>query len=105
MKAGKLDRQITLKTLVTTRNAVGEDVPDWVHFITLPAQVIEVRGREYFAAAAVQAEDVLRFKTRFYLGVTRTMRLIYENENYDILAVAEIGRRQGLEITAKVKKI
>jgi head-tail adaptor len=53
--------------------------------------------------AETVAEQILIFRIRYYIGITRQMRIVYDDVNYDIEAIAEIGRREGLEIVGRAK--
>lgn len=101
MRAGKLDRRIVLQTATYAANAVGEMVPTWSTLDTVWAEVVSLRGREYFAAAQVAEEEQLIFRIRHRTDVTLECRITYNNETYSIQHIAELGRRQGLELIGK----
>lgn len=99
MRAGRMDRQVTLQTRSVTRNAQGEDVATYVDLATVWAEKIDLRGREFFAAQQSRAEVTTRWRIRWRTDLTSVDRLLHEGRVYDVVAPpAEVGRRQGLEL-------
>lgn len=91
MNPAKLNKRITLQ-----KRASGEDEsgyptsPDsYIDHISLYAARKPLRGREFFAAAAVQAENTVRFEIRYRPGITSDMRLICEGRTYNIDSVLD----------------
>lgn len=101
MRAGDLDRRVSLYHRVLTQNAQGEQVPSYpTAYVTVWAQKLDQRAREYFAAQGTQAEATTRFRIRYRSDVLMTDRLVLDGLNYDIVQISEIGRREGLELFA-----
>ena len=102
MSASDMDRRITIQQPVVSKDGYGEPIiTNWTPVATVWAQVIPVSGREYFDAAAARAEKLTRFRIWWRSGITETMRVVYDDRNYDIRSVVELGRREGLEIAAE----
>lgn len=104
MRAGELDRKIIIQSLTQTRDAYGATVDVWATFAEVWARKRDIRGDEYFAAQQVNARVDVVFLIRYLAGVTNTMRISYNNQFWDIRSINEIGRREGLEIYAEVKR-
>lgn len=102
MKAGRLDRRITIQQNTPSTNSFGEQDESWADLDTVWAEVRTQSGREIFAAGT-QAEIDIAFRIRHRTDLTRAMRIVYDGDNYDILAINEIGRREGLEIVGKAQ--
>lgn len=100
MRAGQLDRQITIQQATRTRGATGAVSESWADVISLRAGIKQRKQSELEAAAKTQARGELVFITRFVSGITPLNRLLFETRAYDITGVVETGRRAGLEITA-----
>ncbi len=105
MEIGQLDRQVTLEFKTVGQSSSGEPTEDWVTISPVPvwARVRPLSGREYYAALGAQivAEETLVFTIRYRSDVRAgTARVLYEGRIYDIRRVAEVGRRDGLEIFA-----
>lgn len=103
MRAGDLDRKITIEKPVTVQDSTGEEVKDWVVFATVPARVQGVSGRnKILNDQDVSLADVI-FTIRYLPGLSVLMRIIYEGNEYRIHPFKELGRREGHEIPATLK--
>ena len=103
MQAGKLDRKIVIQTLTETQDDYGGVVESWSELATVWARFIPGGGNESFVAQAVYAEAQGRFHIRWRSDVTTKHRIQWDGKDWDILAVSEIGRREGLEIIVKAR--
>lgn len=101
MKSGKLDRKIEIQSRVETQNSFGEAVITYTTFANVWAEVIPLSGRELFAAAQIYPEAQMRIRIRYRSGITEKHRVVFESTNYDIIHIAEIGRKEGLEFIVK----
>lgn len=101
MRAGKLDRRITLQTRTAVQSVSGEYTETFANLATVWAEVTDLRGREFFAAQQKNADVTTRFRIRWRDDVTVLHRIQYESRNYNIVHSAEIGRREGLELLAE----
>ncbi|MCM8710806.1 phage head closure protein [Clostridium sp. SYSU_GA19001] len=90
MKIGNLKYRITFQILVATTNENGFDVETWVDHKIVWAAVSNLNGREYFAAAAVQAEKTVKFTVRFFKDITESMRISFDGKQYNITAIDNI---------------
>lgn len=104
MRAGDMDRQIVIESATETQNGIGEPVATWSTFATVWAQVMPLRGSEYVAAQAINTEIDTIFRVRWLAGVTTKMRVSYGAQYYDIQYLAEIGRRVGLDLLARIHR-
>lgn len=104
IRAGELDRRITLERQAgTTKNGLNETVENWQLIATVWAKKHDVSDRERFASGEVSAEMTTRFQIRWssvVKDVNPKDRLICEGRTYHILGTKEIGRREGIEISA-----
>jgi SPP1 family predicted phage head-tail adaptor len=98
MQAGRLDQRITIQTKSTTRAVNGEEVVVWVVLDTAWAEVKQLRGKEFFAAAQMQAAVDHQVRMHYRSDITRDMRLMWREQPLDIVGIAELGHRAGLEI-------
>lgn len=101
MKAGALDRRITIQNRVETQNSFGEAEITYEDMTSVWAEVRPLTGREYFSAAQYVPEAKLKIRIRYRAGITEKQRIIYQGETYDIGYIAELGRREGLELIVK----
>ena len=117
MRAGKLDRLIDIQRASNSTSDSGEVIAGWQTIITRrAASYAPVAGTERFNAPQVAALQQVEFRIRYSADVANLSpldRVIYPaleagsppaatavNRLYDILAVNEIGRREGLAIIA-----
>jgi SPP1 family predicted phage head-tail adaptor len=117
VKAGLLDRRITIRREAQARDAYGELVKDalghpvleWCDMTTVWASYTPIRDAERVAAQQVGSTVTGRFEIRWSErvdDVTPRDRLRYPADggrDHNIVAVKEIGRREGLEITAAAR--
>jgi SPP1 family predicted phage head-tail adaptor len=100
MNLGKMDRRITLEQNTATQDTTGEMVPVWSEVGTRWARVEYKQGGESFQANEQVAVQRIDFTIRHERGLSARLRVRYEDQVYDIDAVAEIGRRHGLKLSA-----
>lgn len=77
MKIGRLDKRITIQSSQETRIPGGKIEEVWTELVTVWASIEPLRGREFFAAAAVNAEETIRIRIRYRQGITSGMRIVY----------------------------
>lgn len=101
MDAGELDRRVTLlKRSLRTQAPGNEQREQFDARATLYAKVEPLTGREFFAASELYKEETLKITIRWRDDVDAADRLLYRDVPYKIVHLAEIGRREFLEILA-----
>jgi SPP1 family predicted phage head-tail adaptor len=103
MRAGALDRRITLRHATVTTNDYGEEVPTWIDLATVWASKQDVSDAERVRAQQTGASITTRFQVRYSVllaELTTRDQLLCEGRLYNVSAIKELGRRHGLEITA-----
>lgn len=101
VEIGDLRHRITFQKLTTSVNENGFEVETWEDFKTVWAAVSNLHGREYFATAAVQAENTVKFTIRYLTGLDTTMRIVFQGKQYNITAIDNIKyQNRYLEIKA-----
>lgn len=106
MEAGRLDRKIVIQRFTETRDAFNNPVQTWADLATVWASVEHIRDAERWNAQEVGAEATMRFQIRYSSSVADVNpndRLTYEGRTFNIVAKKEIGRREGLELTASAR--
>lgn len=86
ISAGELDQRITLQTRVATQDAVGQTSEVWGSDVELWARARPLRGSEFFAAGATQAQETVVFGIRYRAGLTSAMRVLWNGAPYDLTA-------------------
>lgn len=97
MQAGKLRHRITIQSLQSTQNDSNGNFNDsWMAFaVDWPADVHPLSGREFIQGGAEQSEVVDRITIRYLAGVKKAMRVLHEDQVFNIKAVlpdAKSGR-------------
>jgi SPP1 family predicted phage head-tail adaptor len=98
MQAGKMDQRVTLQSRGGVADAMGQIAIVWSDVETVWAQVLPVRGAEFFAAAQMQAEQMVTVRIRHRADVLTTWRLVWRGLAHDIVGVITVGRNELLEI-------
>lgn len=78
MRAGKLDKLVTIETPTRVRGAAGGYTTTWSTHATAWASINPIRSREYFATQQEQGEVTHRIIIRYISGVTYEMRVAYD---------------------------
>lgn len=100
-QVGKLDRRITLQQSTPSQSASGELTDVWADVATVRAQKIEARGDERFTGEQLVGSVNRSFRIRWsndVKDINDQWRLVYGGVAHNIIAVREIGRREGIEI-------
>lgn len=103
LNIGQYDRRVTLQSRSVALDSHGNEVITWTTAATVWAQRVPLRAGEFFAAAAVQAEQTLKYRIRWRADITPlpTWRLVDAGVNHDITGVMPFGgRNEALELLA-----
>ncbi len=98
MRAGKLDRSITIQRETSTVNDYGTPVKVWSDIATLRAEIVQASTEEFIRGWGASDETVIIFRTRYLSGVTLADRIVYGGAAHNLKEIKEIGRRRGLEL-------
>lgn len=100
--AGQLDRRLdVLRRTVASGDKWG-DVYAYEPVNTLWAALKHDAEDERHAAEQAYAVRVVTFTTRYSADLFDTDRLECEGVEYEVIGIRQIGRREGLEIKARV---
>jgi len=102
MRAGELDKRIALLRKATARDGKGSQIGDFVSFEgDLPAAVKTMQGRDDENGGQISNDHQVLIKIRFRTDLNERDRILYNEKQYDIQSIQEIGRREGLRIVAR----
>ncbi len=93
MRAGTLRHRVTLQRRGDTRDGIGTVTETWTNEATVWASIEPLQGREYFEAQRENADVTHKLRIRHRSGVTREMRVIFEDRVFDIEAVLNVEER------------
>lgn len=100
MRAGPLDRRITIQNFESSESPSGEPIEVWSDLAIVWAGVTQQSGREFLGDAGIVSERKVVFRVRFIPDVTVQSRIIYETKIFNIEEVRELGRKEGFELHA-----
>lgn len=109
MRAGQLDRRITLRQRVTTRGSLGEEVEGTpTDLATVWARWRPLKGTERFTAQQLVDTAAGEFDIRYRSDITieDVHEVLFDGDVYDVMGVPEeIGRREGwrLQVSRRVQ--
>lgn len=91
LKPNELNRKVTIQQVTNTVDAEGIVVETWADIATVWAGRKPLNGREFFAAAAINAEKTVKYVVRYRRGLKPNMRLVdsLDNVTYNIVAVLD----------------
>jgi len=105
MEIGSLRHRITFQKLAIESDELGNQIEAWVDYKTVWAAVTHLSGREYFAAAAVRAENTVIFTIRYQPGIDATFKILFRGLKYKINAIDNIKYKDKfMEIKAVAKE-
>ena len=84
MKIGEFKHRIIIVKPVIETNENGFEVETYETYKTLWAKAINLHGKEYFEAAAIQKEKTLKFTFRLLKDIDENMKIEFNNKLYDI---------------------
>lgn len=98
MRAGKLDRVITIQRNTYVVDEYGNPEHTWSDVATVRAQIVQQSTEEFIRNYGASDETVIIFRIRWLDGITNADRVVYGGVNHNLKEVKEIGRRKGLEL-------
>ena len=105
MEAEKLDRLITIQTMIEGTDPVYNDPIETPQvFARVWANVAPWQGREFNDARQISAEVTTRFHIRYLAGLKATMTVICDGKTYDIFRIEPLGRNDRLNIFGKARE-
>lgn len=102
MRSGNLRHRIEIQHLVHGENEYGDPVAEWQTFANVWAEVLDLKGREFWQAAQVQSEVTTRVRIRYLPGIKPSMRVVHDGRHLEITTVLDPdGRRRELQLLCK----
>lgn len=87
MRAGRLNKKITIQQATDGRSTSGAVEPTWSTYAVAWASVEPATGREFEDSDQVNAEASIKFRIRYKSGITNKMRISWDGRVFDITAV------------------
>jgi SPP1 family predicted phage head-tail adaptor len=106
MRAGELDRRLTLFRAVRATDALNAKVTSWSRLATVAAAKADVSDAERIRAQQAGVAHTTRFRIRWSSCAAQLLagdRVRCEGRDFEVVGLKELGRREGLEITANAR--
>lgn len=105
-RSGALNRRIDIYAVSTTQDSRGgaEESLTLVHQ-SIAAQVRELRASEMMSQGGETAQITRAFIIRYRSGITTNHVIKYQNQEYDIESINELGLKDRLELGATARGI
>lgn len=102
MKAGDLKHKITIQRPTYSTDSRGNRRATWAPVSTCMAQITDVSGRDFFAAQAHQAQDIVTFGLRWLDGIDTECQVLHDGRVYHIEQINHLGyKRDYMHIKAR----
>lgn len=101
MRAGKLDRIITIERATHAIDANGVATSSWSPLVTLRAAIVKNATTEQMRDRGATTEARITFHAWWRPGITVADRVAFDGAHFSIVGLEEIGRRRELEITVE----
>ena len=103
MKAGDLKHLITIERATTITDDRGNRRPEWLPVVTCWASMADVSGRDFYAAQAYQAQDIVTFGIRWRDDINKECRINKGGTIYQIEQINHLGyKRDFIHIKARL---
>ncbi|MFJ3316120.1 phage head closure protein [Herbaspirillum huttiense] len=99
MRAGQLNRKISIQRKLEIKNDAGDIVKSWSELSITWARKIDISGRELEAAMSISSEVSVKFLVRYREDVEHGMRIVLEGKAYRVIsALDKKGNREELQV-------
>ena len=103
MKSGDLKHRITIQRPTFETDARGNRRRTWRDVATVWASMADVSGRDFYAAQAYQAQDIVTFGIRWRDDIDKECRVLHAGNPYEIEQINHLGyKRDFLHIKARM---
>lgn len=100
MQAGKLQHTVDLQRLTEALGPGRVAVQSWTTYAYCQAELRQAGASEFLTTFGEGVSNNAVFLIRWIPGVSVSDRIMHGGKAWNIVAVAEIGRRKGLELRA-----
>jgi SPP1 family predicted phage head-tail adaptor len=101
MRAGNLDRVITIERESTALDLYGAPIKVWTSFATMRVQVLQFATDDQESERGNTTDTKITFRMRWMDGLTLDNRVCYQGQPFVIRQIKEIGRRIGLDVVCE----
>jgi len=104
LRAGDLNRRITIQMRRPGRNELGEELVSWVDLAAdVPAGLLVLSGKEYAVSSGEISRAQVSMRVRWRTDVTAKMRVLYAGGIYNIEAVLpDLAGREYVDLACSI---
>jgi SPP1 family predicted phage head-tail adaptor len=84
---GDLRRRVEIRTNTPTKDAKGQNQPNWSTIATVWASIEPASGTHFVATEQVRNETTHKVVIRYFAGLTPRNQLVYNGRTFNILSV------------------
>jgi SPP1 family predicted phage head-tail adaptor len=104
MAIGSMKHRITFQRLTVTTNDNGFESESYEDIKTVWARASNLSGKEFFEAAAIQKEKIIKFVIRAGIEIDESMRILFQGKHYNIIFIDNI-RYQNKYVEVKAMEV
>jgi SPP1 family predicted phage head-tail adaptor len=90
MRAGDLNKYVTIQYPALSKNSFGEEIETWVDHVNVWCSIEPISGSEKWLQQQRVSEATYKIRMRYRLGIDERMRIKYKNRNLQFLAVLNL---------------
>lgn len=98
MRAGRLDRSISIERASRAVSPAGTVSDNWATIATVRAELVRGNALEAARAFGEAETSTVLFRVRYLADITTADRVMFDGETFDLVEIEEIGRRRGLNL-------
>lgn len=103
MRAGQLNRRITVQQLAAGQDAIGQPVQTWSTVAELWAHILHSSGLETIKAGAEMSVVRASIRVRYTRQISAGMRVVADSFTYNVVAVLpDLGGKQYTDLTCEI---
>lgn len=98
MRAGKLDKTITIERHAITVDDYGTQTEGWSVIATVRAQIVQQSTEEFMRSFGSTGETAMVFRVRHSNGLKVADRVTHQGQAFDVKEIKVLGRQSGMEL-------
>jgi SPP1 family predicted phage head-tail adaptor len=104
MRAGDLDKYVTIQCPTLSKNSFNEDIETWVDHANVWCSIEPVSGSEKWLQQQRMSEATYKIRMRYRIGIDERMRIKYKNRYLQFLAVLNL-KEDDIELVVPAKEV
>lgn len=93
MRSRYLRQKIRIQSATETQDSFGAISTTWSTFADVYADIMPIRGNEFFIVHQEKSQATIKFTIRYLSGLTTKHRILYDSRVFDIESIINIKER------------